>query len=1185
MTLRNTDTNRALICALEQSDLAFVLADELDRVTFINRAAARLWGLDPAKVIGMALAQAQPGLVGEAGAKAWRMRVDAGPGEPKWADVSVTDIDVHGRHFRLTTARDVSAELARDERIQMLLKAFNHTDRPMVILDADRRMVCVNRALADLTGYTESELLGNRPGPMLAQPALNEEQWRYHAAKPWGREALCIEAKIRSRAGLDIWVRISSSPIAAADDDGPMRGYSLDVLQDITEERHLRDLERDVLQSLTSNLSFTEQGNLLCQRVREVAPDIQPSILLVDHKRRLRPWATQQIPAAYVATIDGLPVGEGVGSCGTSAARGAPVVCRDIAHDPLWGPYAATALEHGLRACWSYPIKRRDGTVAGTFAFYADRPRGPRAFHERIIDVCTHLCMLAIEREESRLRMEHLALFDRLTGLPNREGLQLHVKEVLSNEAASPVAFLLLGLDGFRDVNDGLGHSVGDEVLLEMAARLQLQLNPGQIIGRPEGDQFAIIAPGCDAHGALRLAERLQSVIARPIRVGDHPLQMSACLGITLHTKGGSADALLEGAKKAMYDAKGRGAGTRSFFSPDMNRQAHERLMLGAALRRVLAEEGLHLMYQPQVRMNDGQLYGVEALARWTDPELGMIAPSRFIGLAEEIGEIETLGRWALREACRQMTAWRASGVAVPVVSVNLSPLSFRDPQLPAFIGSLLREYHLQGENLTVEITESATLALTPDMLSGIHGIRALGVGLSVDDFGTGFSSLSNLINLPVTEVKIDRSFVDQCAQEVRLKSLVTAVIGIGKSLDLTVVAEGVETHEQRDLLRRWQCPVAQGYVFARPLAPAQMGDYLAALRETSAGGMVRSTTSHAWALKHLLGGPDQGVPWPMSRTELNQFIDALPFAVSWASLPGGTIRHGNPAFDELFGYPPDHFPSADQFIDDVYVHQKHRKLLRKQWRHFALLPGATGITAIPEFEIDVVCGDGQVRTVTHCGLMLHELRVGVAFYRDVSDYKRTSQELKKQALLDPLTGLANRRGLQQAWRAALRRDKSAQRALLMVDLDDFKSVNDSYGHDGGDIVLCAVARKLKTVVRDSDVVCRLGGDEFVLLLNHPGTTAHVEAICERLLASLTEPVDVGGVKVTVTASVGVCTYPDHAADKRELLQRADMALYRVKKTGKQGWAWWSDVNEATADSTVAVAADPQVSSRTRPVP
>lgn len=266
--------------------------------------------------------------------------------------------------------------------------------------------------------------------------------------------------------------------------------------------------------------------------------------------------------------------------------------------------------------------------------------------------------------------------------------------------------------------------------------------------------------------------------------------------------------------------------------------------MLGTALRRAIAGDCLRLEYQPQVRPDSGELYGVEALARWRDPEFGVIPPGRFISLAEEIGEIEAIGRWALREACRQMAVWRDEGVQVPVVSVNLSPLSFRGADLPDFVAGLLQQYALPGECLTIEITESAAMALTAGMLEVIHGIRALGVGLSVDDFGTGFSSLSNLANLPVTEVKIDRSFIDKCLQESRLQSLVMAVIGIGQNLHLTVVAEGVETEAQRELLKAHHCPVIQGYLFSRPLAPADIPNWIKTRPMPRCGAKVQDVTA-----------------------------------------------------------------------------------------------------------------------------------------------------------------------------------------------------------------------------------------------------------------------------------------------------------------------------------------------------
>ncbi|WP_437883906.1 oxygen-sensing cyclic-di-GMP phosphodiesterase DosP [Pseudomonas sp. LRF_L74] len=697
----------------------------------------------------------------------------------------------------------------------LLERALDHAGSPVLVLDAQRRIVHVNQAFSELLGYPAGQVLGHDPGALFPSPSLSDEELARHRALPWGKERFHTEIRARHKAGHDIHVRISTSPF----DDGPC-GYSVDVLHDSSAEQCIRDLERDALEALTSDLPFAALGNYLCRRIEQIISGVLVTLCRIEDGR-LRPWAAPSFPPEYGPSFEGMCIGEGVASFGTSAHRRQPVMVRDIASEPLWTPYKHIVLPHGLRACWTYPMLRRDGSVAGTFAFYFRDSNEPVEYLESIAKASVHLCLLAIEREENRQRINQLVQFDTLTGLPNRGYLTRHINELLAAPIVRSIAFFKIDLDRFKDINDALGHAAGDLALVTLANRLRGRLASEQFLSRTEGDQFLVVVPNCDAYGASRLAERLQAIIGEQIILNNLRLHLSASIGISHYPDGGrEADALLAGAKQAMYRVKQSGGGSYQFFSPEMNLIAQDRLLLSAALKRALAAGRLRLHYQPQVRTDSGELHGLEALARWHDDELGHIPPSRFITVAEETGQIEALGHWALGEACQQMAQWRAAGVQVPTVSVNLSPINFQNRNLPEFIAALLDEFTLPGHSLTIEITESTVMALTPQMLDVVHRIRAQGVGLSVDDFGTGFSSLSNLVNLPVTEVKIDRSFIDRCAEESRLQSLVAAVIGIGHNLGLTVVAEGVETQAQRTLLGQYHCPVLQGYLFSRPLSP-----------------------------------------------------------------------------------------------------------------------------------------------------------------------------------------------------------------------------------------------------------------------------------------------------------------------------------------------------------------------------
>jgi EAL domain-containing protein (putative c-di-GMP-specific phosphodiesterase class I) len=271
-----------------------------------------------------------------------------------------------------------------------------------------------------------------------------------------------------------------------------------------------------------------------------------------------------------------------------------------------------------------------------------------------------------------------------------------------------------------------------------------------------------------------------------------------------------------------------------------MDRLAEQRLEHSAALRNALANDRLELHYQPQIRTSDGSIHGVEALARWYDPVLGEVPPSKFIPLAEECGLIEQIGLWSLREACKQMAEWRAAGLDIPCVAVNLSPINFQNDNLAATVGNILAEYSLPPEVLMLEITEGLIMNERSVAIETMNAIRKLGVGLSLDDFGTGYSSLSRLAHLPIRELKIDRSFMQDVESDVTAKAIVTTVVRVGQSLQLTVVAEGVETDGQLNLLTELGCDVVQGYLYARALAPAAFGRWLLDHSAARASAMLR---------------------------------------------------------------------------------------------------------------------------------------------------------------------------------------------------------------------------------------------------------------------------------------------------------------------------------------------------------
>ena len=391
------------------------------------------------------------------------------------------------------------------------------------------------------------------------------------------------------------------------------------------------------------------------------------------------------------------------------------------------------------------------------------------------------------------------------------------------------LSLAVLDVDRFKNINDSLGHSAGDELLREVGQRLRRTLRESDTISRFGGDEFVILFPDSDANESAVAAEKALRAVAQRIEIGGQTLMPSVSMGISQFPDDArDFDTLMRNADIAMYEAKRDGRGCVRFFLASMNENARLRMQLESALRQAMSRDSLDLHYQPKVLLGRPGLAGVEALVRWTHPELGRVPPDQFIPLAEDCGLINALDAWVLERACAQLAEWQARGLPIPAVAVNLSAQRFRQDDVPAHVRLVLQRYRLPPSALTLEITERLMLIDEPHVRADLDSLNRLGVHLSVDDFGTGYSSLSYLKRLPVDELKLDRSFVRDIETDEGDRALASAVMGIGRSLGQTVVAEGVETLEQHQFLLQAGCPVAQGYYYARPMPAAELEAWLA---------------------------------------------------------------------------------------------------------------------------------------------------------------------------------------------------------------------------------------------------------------------------------------------------------------------------------------------------------------------
>ena len=428
------------------------------------------------------------------------------------------------------------------------------------------------------------------------------------------------------------------------------------------------------------------------------------------------------------------------------------------------------------------------------------------------------------DRKQAEARIQFLAHHDTLTHLPNRALLldRIQVMLATARRNRSEVGIMFLDLDNFKTINDSLGHYAGDELLKRVASRVQSCLRSVDLVGRLGGDEFLVVlADLTNAADIAPVAEKIAEAISEPFSLDDQVLSVSASIGVSVFPRDGETpDSLIRNADAAMYLAKDRGRNNWQFFQPSLNKKAFQALALESGIRRAIKELEFTLHYQPEVRTNTGQPTAVEALIRWKHPELGLLGPDQFISVAEHRGLIMPIGRWVINEAIRQAREWADLGMAIPI-AINLSAIQFKQKDLVEDIAARLKEHGISGEMIELELTESLFLEDVQAMARTLGRLKDLGVTLSVDDFGTGYSSLAYLKRYPIDKVKIDRSFVRDIPRDDDDVAITVAIINLAASLNLKVVAEGVETQEQAHFLEEHQCDFLQGYLISRPLPAA----------------------------------------------------------------------------------------------------------------------------------------------------------------------------------------------------------------------------------------------------------------------------------------------------------------------------------------------------------------------------
>lgn len=443
-------------------------------------------------------------------------------------------------------------------------------------------------------------------------------------------------------------------------------------------------------------------------------------------------------------------------------------------------------------------------------------------------------------RVENERRINQLINFDPLTGLPNRNLLNDRVSQAIKGAACGQmhVAILFLDLDHFKNVNDTLGHTVGDALLVDVGKRLKASVRENDTVARMGGDEFVLVLSSADASAAAAVSEKLLETLSQPYKIGIYSLTATPSIGIAMYPEDGTDfGELYKHADTAMYQAKQDGRNGYRFFTPEMQAHTARMLILEGAMRQALELEQFYLHYQPQLSSDGKKVVGVEALLRWQHPEFGLISPAEFIPLAESNGQIIPIGNWVLRTAVYQLRAWLDDGLPPMVMAVNLSAVQFRHQNLPTLVTETLTEANLAPEYLELELTEGVTMSNPQSAIAIMDDLHSRGVRMSIDDFGTGYSSLSYLKKFKVYKLKIDQSFVRDIATDSDDRAIVSAIVQMAHSVGFVAIAEGVETPAQQQFLVEQGCDEVQGYLFSKPLCAEKAAAFIKAKIERQQPG------------------------------------------------------------------------------------------------------------------------------------------------------------------------------------------------------------------------------------------------------------------------------------------------------------------------------------------------------------
>ncbi len=714
----------------------------------------------------------------------------------------------HREHLEEQVLSRTSELFAANARLKLQAEALNAASNSIVITDLAGNIVSSNPAFSVSSGYSSDEVLGKNP--RLLNSGIQEKEFY---AQMWARITSGAtwrgEIVNRRKDGTLYHEEMAIAPVSTQ--SGRVTHF-IAIKQDITDRKRAEQALSRAEEKYRAIFEDAVVG------IFQIDPEGRP----ISINRALAQMHGYDSPQEFVASISNVALQLFVDPTKMTRLK------RDmVEHGAVHGVELEVYRKDGAKK-WVV-VNMRTGRNAG----------GEIVLFEGTVEDIT-------ERKVAEERVKFLAYYDALTELPNRILLQDRITKALAGarRRKEKIAVLFLDLDRFKIINDSLGHSAGDTLLREVATRLKAWARDQDTVARVGGDEFVLLLTGVQmVSDAAVAAQRVVDLMASEFSIHGRSLNVTCSVGVSIFPEHGvEAEALVKNADAAMYCAKQRGPNNVHFFTDDLNAQMVERLTLEHDLRLALAQKEFFLVYQPQMEIATGRIVGLEALLRWQHPELGLVPPDKFIRFAENSGLILPIGEWVLRTACSQARKWQDEGLPPVQIAVNVSAIQFRQDGFRELIQGVLTETGLAPQYLALELTESLLLTNADVVFSVLQELSEMGLMLAIDDFGTGYSSLSYLTQFPVSKLKIDRSFIRDVATNPNDAAITTAIIGMARSLNMKVIAEGVETAAQMAFLRAHHCDEAQGYYFSKPLLVADVAERL---RDTVSEALHALSSGH----------------------------------------------------------------------------------------------------------------------------------------------------------------------------------------------------------------------------------------------------------------------------------------------------------------------------------------------------